>query len=158
MPRPVKGRLVGFVPEATHFKPAGIPMRLIQEISLSFEELEALRLKDREGLQQEECASRMGISRPTFHRVIGSARAKVAEALTTGKAIRIEGGNFEVQRRRLRCGWDGHEWEVPMDMVDDEESSLCPRCQRPYSERMQHVTDAGCARKGRRRRGRGWRE
>ncbi|MFO8010104.1 MAG: DUF134 domain-containing protein [Dehalococcoidia bacterium] len=157
MPRPVKGRRVGYVPEATHFKPAGIPIRSIEEISLSFEELEAMRLKDREGLQQEECASRMGISRPTFHRVLGSARAKVAEALTMGKAIRIGGGNFEVQRRRLRCDWDGHEWEVPLDMVDHEDLSLCPRCQKPYSEPAPPAAGARRQIRGGRRRGRGWR-
>ena len=131
MPRPIKWRRVGFVPEATFFKPVGIPLRAFEEVSLSVEELEAVRLKDQEGLQQEECAWRMDVSRPTFHRVLSSARGKIAEALTCGKAIRIEGGNFEMVRRRLRCGHDGHEWEIPFSEVIDESVRVCPVCNTP---------------------------
>ncbi len=131
MPRPIKWRRVGFVPEATLFKPVGILGRGLGEVALSIEELEAVRLKDQEGLQQEECAQRMDISRPTFHRVLSSARSKIAEALTLGKAIRIEGGNFEMARRRFRCGQDGYEWEVPFDAVIDERVRRCPRCNTP---------------------------
>ncbi|RLC61868.1 MAG: hypothetical protein DRI01_07800 [Chloroflexi bacterium] len=96
MGRLPKCRRVGFVPQITYFKPAGIPVRLLEEVCLSVEEGEAIRLKDLEGLEQEECARRMHISRPTFHRVLGAARQKVADALLSGKAIRIEGGNYEV--------------------------------------------------------------
>jgi predicted DNA-binding protein (UPF0251 family) len=96
MPRPPKCRRVAFLPEATYFKPAGIPLRLLDEIRLSVEEAEAIRLKDLEGLEQEQGAAKMNISRPTFQRVLASARQKIAEALLNGKAIRIEGGNFEV--------------------------------------------------------------
>ncbi len=128
MPRPIKWRRVGFVPEATFFTPVG---GAFDEVSLSIEELEAIRLKDQEGLQQEECAQRMDISRPTFHRVLGSARSKIAEALIHGKAIRIGGGNFEMVRRRLRCGHDGHEWEVPFDEEVDASVRICPVCNTP---------------------------
>ena len=130
MPRPIKWRRVGFVPEVTYFKPTGIPMRALEAVSLSIEELEAIRLKDMEGLQQEECAQGMGISRPTFHRVLGSARSKIANALVNGKAIRIEGGNFEMARHRFRCGHDGHEWEIPIEEIGDGAPSTCPRCNR----------------------------
>ena len=88
----------------------------------------AIRLKDGEGLQQEECARLMGVSRPTFHRVLSSARGKVAEALTQGKAIRIEGGNFAMPRQRLRCGRDGHEWEIAFEEMQRAEAWRCPRC------------------------------
>ena len=74
MARPTKWRRVAFVPQVTYFKPAGIPLRALEEVGLTVEELEAIRLKDVEGLQQEECAERMRISRPTFHRVLESAR------------------------------------------------------------------------------------
>lgn len=131
MVRPIKGRRVGFVPEVTYFKPTGIPMHVLEVVSLSVEELEAIRLKDQEALQQEECARIMGISRPTFHRVLGSARGKIADALITGKAIRIEGGNFETVQRRFRCGQDGHEWEVPFNESLDETIRRCPRCDTP---------------------------
>ena len=136
MPRPIKWRQVGFVPEVTHFKPIGIPMQALEEVSLSFEELEAIRLKDELGLHQEKCAQRMGISRPTFHRVLVSARKKIAEALTVGKAIRIEGGNFEMIWRKFRCRQDGYEWEVPYDSKVDEDIRRCPQCKTPNAQML----------------------
>ena len=96
MSRPFKCRRVTFMPYVTYFKPAGIPLRSLEEVRLSLEEAEALRLKDLEGLEQEQGAEKMNISRPTFQRVLASARQKIADALLNGKAIRIEGGNFEV--------------------------------------------------------------
>jgi len=96
MPRPPKRRRVASLPAATYFKPAGMPLRVLDEVRLSVEEAEAIRLKDLEELEQEQCALRMNVSRPTFQRVLASARGKIADALLKGKAIRIEGGNFEV--------------------------------------------------------------
>jgi len=96
MSRPPKCRRVAFVPEVTYFKPAGIPLRILEEVQVSVEEAEAIRLKDLEDLEQEQCAEKMSISRPTFQRVLESARQKIADALLHGKAIRIEGGNFEI--------------------------------------------------------------
>jgi hypothetical protein len=98
--RPKNPRTVGAIPKVTYFKPAGIPLKMLEEVGLSVEEAEALRLKDIEGLEQEQCAGKMNISRPTFQRVLSSARKKVAEALLGGKAIRIEGGNFELVTER----------------------------------------------------------
>ena len=96
MSRPLKCRRVSFLPEATYFKPAGVPLRVLDEVILSVEEAEAVRLKDLEGLAQAPSAEKMNISRPTFQRVLASARQKIADALLNGKAVRIEGGNFEV--------------------------------------------------------------
>jgi predicted DNA-binding protein (UPF0251 family) len=96
MPRPPKCRRVEFLPNVTYFKPAGIPLRALEDVCLSVEEAEAVRLKDLEGLEQEQSAERMNISRPTFQRVLASARQKIADAILNGKAIRIEGGNFEM--------------------------------------------------------------
>jgi predicted DNA-binding protein (UPF0251 family) len=84
------------LPNVTSFKPAGIPLRVLEEVRLSVEEAEAIRLKDLEGLEQEQGAEKMNISRPTFQRVLTSARQKMADALLHGKAIRIKGGNFEI--------------------------------------------------------------
>jgi predicted DNA-binding protein (UPF0251 family) len=115
MPRPPKCRRVAFLPGATYFKPAGIPLLVLDEVRLSVEEAEAIRLKDLEGLEQEQSAEKMNISRPTFQRVLASARQKIADALLNSKAIRIEGGNFEVapgiiplQGFGRRGGWGGH--------------------------------------------------
>ena len=109
-------RRVAFVPQITYFTPAGVPPASVQEVCLSIEEAEAIRLKDLEGLEQEQCAQSMRVSRGTFARILGSARQKMANAMFNGKAIRIEGGNFELARRDFRC-LNGHEWAVPFEVL-----------------------------------------
>lgn len=84
------------MPGTTYFKPAGIPMRMLEDVHLTVDEVEALRLKEIEELDQETGAERMGISRPTFQRILASARKKMADAVLNGKAIKIEGGIFEI--------------------------------------------------------------
>lgn len=96
MVRPRICRRVGCNPDITYFKPRGIPMKDMEEIVLPVEEYEAVRLKDLEGLEQEECAKKMNISQPTFHRLVLSARKRIADAIINGKAIKIEGGNFKI--------------------------------------------------------------
>ena len=91
MARPRKPRCIQFTPTTTYFKPAGVPLRTLEEVGLSMDELEALRLKDVEGLVQEECARQMQLSQSTFQRILAGARGKVATALVSGSAIRIEG-------------------------------------------------------------------
>jgi predicted DNA-binding protein (UPF0251 family) len=120
-------RRVGSLPQVTYFKPAGIPLAHLQEVRLSIEEAEAIRLKDTEGLAQDECAQKMSVSRSTFARILLSARQKMADALFNGKAIRIEGGNFEMAVRHFRCS-NGHEWEVPFEIMIDKPPALCPTC------------------------------
>ena len=133
MARPFKCRRVAFLPDVTYFKPAGIPLRALEEIRLTVEEAEAIRLKDLEGLEQEEGAEKMNVSRPTFQRVLASARQKIADALLNGKAIRIEGGNFEMSPRRFRCA-NNHKWEVPFEVAVQATSQLCPVCNEPSVE------------------------
>ena len=123
-------RRVSFIPQITYFKPAGIPMVNLQEVHLLVEEAEAIRLKDLEGLEQEECAQKMSISRTTFSRILDSARQKMADALLNGKAVRIEGGNFEMAVRRFRC-LEGHEWEVPFETMISAPPEVCPKCKTP---------------------------
>ena len=93
-PRPRKHRVVESEPMFNVFKPAQVPLSQLEEIILTVEQLEAIRLKDIEGLEQEACAQLMHISRPTFQRVLTRARAAVARALVEGKALRIEGGHY----------------------------------------------------------------
>ncbi|MBR9683804.1 DUF134 domain-containing protein [Candidatus Woesearchaeota archaeon] len=90
VPRPRLRRRVRFNPEVTYFKPAGVPLRKLEEVVISREELEALRLKNTLNLEQKKAAERMNVSQPTFHRILLSAREKVTEALVKGKAIKIE--------------------------------------------------------------------
>ena len=94
MPRPIKPRRVECIPKDTYFVPLGIPKCKLEEVILKIEELEAMRLKEIEGLNQEECANKMQISRQTFQLIIDEARMKVAVALCEGKAININGGNY----------------------------------------------------------------
>ena len=130
MARTPRCRRVDSIPEVTYFKPAGIPVRVLEEVRLSVEEAEALRLRDLENLEQEECAEKMSISRPTFQRVLGTARQKVADALLNGKALRIEGGNYEMARRPFRC-LNGHAWDVPFETMVTAPPRFCPKCDTP---------------------------
>ena len=61
-----------------------------------------MRLKDLLSLDQKECAGKMDISQPTFHRLVVSARRKIADALVNGKAIRIEGGTVAIEKRERK--------------------------------------------------------
>jgi len=92
MPRPCCLRHVNHAPTAVYFKPAGVPACTLEQVTLTLDEVEALRLADLQGLYQEPAAEQMKISRPTFTRIIEVARRKVAEALIHGKALRLEGG------------------------------------------------------------------
>jgi uncharacterized protein len=102
MAREPKCRRVEFTPKVTEFKPNGIPLSDLPEVVVKLEELEAIRLKDLLGLEQEECAEHMGVSRPTFQRILMEGRGKVAAALIEGQAIRIEGGNYCLGQEQCR--------------------------------------------------------
>lgn len=90
MVRPRKPRFLRYHPNVFYFKPRGIPLRLLEEVVLSPDEWEALKLHDTEGLKQQEAAKKMKISQPTFQRTLSSAYKKIADALVKGKAIKIE--------------------------------------------------------------------
>jgi len=89
MSRPKLCRKIRFDPDVIYFKPQGIPMRMLDEIELTTEEVEALRLKNIKNLDQIECAKLMKTSRSTFQRILTSAYKKVTKALVKGKAIKI---------------------------------------------------------------------
>jgi len=96
MPGRRRCRRVGCPPAFTEFWPARTGDGTPEEAVLTVDEFEAVRLKDLEGLEQCECAAKMEISQPTFHRLVTGARRKIADALTNGKTIRISGGNFRL--------------------------------------------------------------
>ena len=89
MPRPRLCRRIRFNPAIKYFKPQGIPMRDLEEIELTAEEAEALRLKNIKDLDQIDCAEKMNTSQSTFQRILSSAYKKISEALIEGKAIKI---------------------------------------------------------------------
>ena len=101
MPRPKTKRSIAERPEITWFKPAGVPLRKLDEVVLTLDEMEAMRLTDLDGMYQEKAAEHMAVSRQTVGRILSSAHRKVAEALVKGKAIRIEGG--PVRFRGCEC-------------------------------------------------------
>jgi predicted DNA-binding protein (UPF0251 family)/predicted Fe-Mo cluster-binding NifX family protein len=96
VPRPVNERRIGAPIPPRVMKPAGIPARELEEVRLGYDEAEALRLADLEGLYQEAAARSMGVSRQTFGRIIEVARRKVSDAILNGKALRIDGGEYSI--------------------------------------------------------------
>lgn len=92
MTRPRCCRKIGRVPDINYYKPKGIPSSLLDEVVLTLDEFEAIKLADFEGLYQEQAAVKMDISRQTFGRIIDSAHRKIADVLIHGKALKIAGG------------------------------------------------------------------
>jgi uncharacterized protein len=133
MPRPIKCRRVGYVPDVLYFKPAGIPMRDLGEVELSLDELESIRLADLEGMYQEDAAGNMRVSRQTFANILTSARNKIAECLIRGKAMRIEGGMIETSGREYICKDCSHAWNLPFG---SQYPSVCPHCNSAVISRM----------------------
>ena len=126
MVRPKCPRFIAEAPNTAYFKPRGIPLCDLQETILSFDELEAVRLADAEGLYQEEAARQMQVSRATFGRIVESAHHKIADALINGKAIKIEGGvTTMTQKRMFKCSDCEHSWEVPFGTG---RPPACPQC------------------------------
>jgi len=89
MGRPRLRRRINFSPRTSYFKPQGIPIRELEVVELTSEEVEAMRLKNIEDLDQNECATRMHTSQSTFQRILASAYKKTSLALINGQAIQI---------------------------------------------------------------------
>lgn len=102
MVRPKKLRFVACEPSVTYFKPRAIPLAELEEVKLGIEEMEALKLRFLEKLEQEEAAKRMKVSRTTFWRTLSSGGEKIADALINGKAIRIEGGDYALKKKEVK--------------------------------------------------------
>jgi len=100
--RPKKTRWIKCSPRERCFKPLCKPLSQAEEVYLSLDEFEAIRLACLEGLKQVDAAKRMKISRPTFSRIITSAHKKIADGLVNIKAIRIEGGCCKILNRKKR--------------------------------------------------------
>ncbi|MGM0432872.1 MAG: DUF134 domain-containing protein [Spirochaetota bacterium] len=124
MARPKKERVVQCPPQFSSFKPAGIGRRVLERINLSLDEYEAVRLADYDQKEHMEAAELMGISRPTFTRLLESAHTKIAVFLAEGKALYIEGGSVHFDSNVYRCLHCGHCFPVPID----EQPSVCPHC------------------------------
>jgi predicted DNA-binding protein (UPF0251 family) len=124
------------------FKPAGVPASKLDQVVLSVDELESIRLADLMGLYQEQAAEQMNISRQTFGRIIESAHNKVAQALIDGKTLKIEGGVIEMaSMRKFMCDDCQHVWELAFGTGRPQQ---CPKCQSSNLHRSQE--DRGSAR------------
>jgi predicted DNA-binding protein (UPF0251 family) len=126
MPRPRCCRRVAGEPVCKIFKPAGVPASSLEEVVLSIDEYEAIRLADLEGLYHEHAAERMGVSRQTFGRIVEVARGKIARVLVEGLALRIEGGEIVVaEQRTFKCQQCRHAWSAPFGTGRPDD---CPEC------------------------------
>lgn len=139
MPRPRLRRRVGYLPGVIYFKPSGAGMADINESILTVDEFETLRLKDFLQMDQEDAAKKMNISQPTFHRLLLSARKKVADAIVNGKAIRIKGGDYMVRPRRRMNPGGGRGLGGGFAMGPEGEC-ICPKCET----RMPHQIGQPC--------------
>lgn len=130
MPRPIKWRKVDFIPEITYYAPCpkssckNLKETKKKEMQIKIEEVEALRLKDIEGLSQEECARKMEVSRQTFQNILEEARRKVATALVEGNAISIGGGRYTRNVCHLRCLSCGKVQKISME----DNTKKCQHC------------------------------
>ena len=158
MARPTKWRKIEHVPLVKYFVPSEVDMEDLPENTLKLEELEAIRLKDLVGLEQGECAERMEISRPTFQRILLSAREKIADSLIHGKMIRICGGNFTRNICSMLCKECGKEWEESFEIVQQMKNGkcVCPSCGTINVACKDHCEDKFCRKNcGRHRGGQG---
>jgi len=124
MPRPENNRIVFEPPLFGEFKPVGIPGKSLDQILLTLDEYEAIRLADFNGMSHEEAALEMEISRSTFTRLIEKARKKIAEFLVRGKILTIEGGSIHFRHNIIQCSDCGYMFKINMGQNLNE----CPEC------------------------------
>ncbi|MFA5010769.1 MAG: DUF134 domain-containing protein [Ignavibacteria bacterium] len=128
MPRPKKIRKVSCSPESSYYKPRGIPLRELEEVILTIDELEAITLTDIKKLYQEEAAAKMNISRQTLGRIVEKAHSKITEAILYGKAIKIEGGSYTLGRANNRkCRICKNNFVLTDKII---KSNNCPKCNK----------------------------
>lgn len=132
MARPHKQRMVHYHPGVRLYKPQGMPRQYLQTVILTVDQLEALRLADFHGISHEEAAVKIGVSRPTFGRIVEAARRTVAEALLQGKAIFIQGGTYTLASER---------------------AFYCNRCRCEHTSGEREADEMRCPHEGRRRKG-----
>ncbi len=124
MPRPQKERIVSVPPVFSSFKPTGVQRHKLNLVIMSLDEYEAIRLADFLKHDHESAAELMGISRPTFTRLIDSARAKSARHFVEGAELRIEGGNIHFKGNIYKCRNCGHIFRKELSENEQE----CPEC------------------------------
>jgi len=132
MPRPENNRIVHVPPLFTEFKPLGISNKSLENLIVSLDEFEAIRLVDFIGLCHQEAADEMEISRSTFSRLIERARRKLADFIVQGKAITIGGGSIHFKNNIIKCERCGNMFIVKID----KDVSECPKCHSTHLTNM----------------------
>jgi len=149
MVRPRRTRRISFQPDITYFKPAGIPMVHLKETILSFDELEAIRLVDSKGMEQNKAGKKMKISQSTLSRLLRDGRKKLADAIVSGQAIKIQGGNFKMVQptgRGLGLGRGrgaGGRGRMGGFAAGPSGNCICPKC----GHKETHQTGVPCYQK-----------
>jgi len=151
--KPRKKRDVLYPPGFQYFKPQGIPMHSLNTVCMTVDEYEAIRLSDYKKLKHEEAARQMNISRPTFTRLLESAHNKTSDAIVNGKAVRIEGGDFNFLGKRYSCRKCGFYWNIEKYAGSD---LSCPNCDSPEIDDIGERIILQCKNSRRGRMGHGW--
>ena len=133
MVRPKIERRIVKQPDYTCLKHDDVLENSQETIKMNLDEFEAIRLGDYHNIKQKEAAELMGISQPTFHRIINSARKKTAMSLIEGKKIEINNENYYTEDKMYICKDCGFQWNNPK-----KEYTNCPDCQ---SENIEIVKD-----------------
>ncbi len=126
MPRQTKEGIVKEPPKIQGMKPIGVPGKLLEQIILSINEYEAIRLCDYENFDHQTSAEKMGVSRPTFTRLIDKAHKKIAESIVGVKDLIIEGGNYSFTKHLIRCLECGIVSTIKKTEI---EYNCCPECE-----------------------------
>lgn len=143
MSRPRKCRWVEREPGVTYFKPQGVPLKNLEQVIITVDELEALRLSDLLNHSHEATAQQMKVSRPTVTRMLARAHRAIADALVNGKAIRIEGGDYILETCHTCCPSCGKPLEKPHRVPSgtqchsceaEEEEGVAPRAEQASRE------------------------
>lgn len=124
MARPKNNRIVYEPPSYTEFKPAGVSIKSLEEVQLSLDEFEAIRLADLLGMPHEEAAVEMEVSRSTFSRLIVKSRKKIADFFFQGKLLTVTGGNIHFRKNIIKCSNSGHMFKIDIGTTMTE----CPEC------------------------------
>ena len=124
MRKSYRKRRIHHPPYFKNFKPSGLPRKMLKKVNLTVDEYEAIRLADYNGLEHQQAAEQMKISRPTFTRLIEKARNIIARAIEDGMELVVEGGNIEFENTLSRCRDCGEEQISPYD----EDLTDCPEC------------------------------
>ncbi len=137
MARPKCCRRINGTPACRLFRPADVTVSDLEEVVLSMDELEAIRLADLEGLYQEHAAESMNVSRQTFGRIVQNARRKVAQVLVQGAALRIEGGDVEMSSMpTFVCDRCRKRWT---ESCANAEPGECPKCRSDAIRRQEEA-------------------